>query len=176
MTHCCDGKGINRFVPGYAGYTEFTSSIPKLYWGVKSQEQRILALCEQLHKLICYADMLGDKINLNKDDIEELQQLFEQFMESGFEQYYEAQITAWIETHMPELMEQAVKMVFFGLNDDGYFIAYIPESWKEIQFDTGYDYSDQNTYGRLILDMYVTDTFQINDRPTDLIWEVADNG
>lgn len=172
MKDCCEYREINRWIPSFIGFTEFTSSIPKLYWNVKSQEQRILALCKQLHKLICYSDMLADHIEIDHADIVELQELFEQFQESGFEEYYEQQIQAWIDAHMADIITQAVKMVFFGLNDDGYFVAYIPDSWNEIVFDTGYDYSDQNTYGRLILEMYVTDTFQINGKPTNLIWEV----
>ena len=128
--------------------------------------------CKQLHKLVCYADMLGDKINVNREDIDELQRLFEKFMESGFEDYYAQQIEAWVDEHMPDIIDQSIKMVFFGLTDDGYFCAYIPDTWEEIQFDTGFNYSDQNTYGHLILNMYVTDTFQVNGKPTDLIWEV----
>ena len=51
-----------RIIPSFAGFTEFTSSIPKLYWDVKSQEQRILAICKMLDKVICYADMLGENV------------------------------------------------------------------------------------------------------------------
>lgn len=29
-----------------------------------------------------------------------------------------------------------VTMVFFGITDDGYFVAYIPESWDDITFYT----------------------------------------
>lgn len=166
------GNHLNRWVPWFAGFTDFTPTIPKMYWDVESQEQRIHAICKQLHKLVCYADMLGDKINLNREDIDELQRLFEQFMESGFEDYYAQQIEAWVDEHMPDIIDRSVKMVFFGLTDDGHFCAYIPDTWEEIQFDTGYNYSDQNTYGHLILNMYVTDTFQVNGKPTDLIWEV----
>ena len=166
------GNQLNRWVPWFAGFTEFTPTIPKMYFNVESQEQRLFAICKQLHKLVCYADMLGDKINVNREDIDELQKLFEQFMESGFEDYYAQQIEAWIDEHMPDIIDQSIKMVFFGLTDDGYFCAYIPDTWDEIQFDTGFNYSDQNTYGHLILNMYVTDTFQVNGKPTDLIWEV----
>lgn len=166
------GNQLNRWVPWFAGFTDFTPTIPKMYWDVESQEQRIHAICKQLHKLVCYADMLGDKINVNREDIDELQRLFEQFMESGLEDYYAQQIDAWVDEHMPDIIDRSIKMVFFGLTDDGYFCAYIPDTWEEIQFDTGFNYSDQNTYGHLILNMYVTDTFQVNGKPTDLIWEV----
>lgn len=168
-------REISRWIPSFLGFTEFTASIPKLYWNVKSQEQRILAICEQLHKLICYSDMLADKVNIDHEDILELQELFREFQEHGFDEYYAAQIEQWVNDHMAAIISQAVKMVFFGLSDDGHFVAYIPDTWNEIIFDTGYNYSDQNTYGRLILKMYVTDTFQINGKPTELIWEAQND-
>jgi len=41
-------------------------------------------------------------------------------------------------------------MVFFGVTLDGHFVAYIPESWTDIDFDTGMIYGTPE-YGRLIL-------------------------
>ena len=141
---------ITRWVPCFAGFTQFTPAIPKLYWDVKSQEQRILAIFEQIHKLICYSDMLGDKINITHEEIDALNALFEKFIESGFEDYYEAQIQKWIDEHMEYIISQAIKMVFFGLTTDGYFCAYIPRSWEGIIFDTVSDYASDN-YGCLTL-------------------------
>lgn len=42
----------------------------------------------------------------------------------------------WLDENMEEIMTQATKLVWFGLNDEGYFIAVIPESWDHITFDT----------------------------------------
>lgn len=146
----CYERGIKRWFPYFNGFTEFTPTIPKLYWDVESQEQRILYLCKQLHKLICYIDFVGDKVNVNHDEIEELKAQFQKFIESGFEDYYKEQIFAWIDEHMPELISHAIKQVYFGLNDEGYFVAYVPESWSDITFDTGMVYG-RSDYGRLIL-------------------------
>ena len=132
------------------GFTEFTASIPKMYWDVKSQEQRILTICKQIHKLICYADMLGDKIEIDHADILELQRLFEQFQESGFDDYYAAQVEKWIDEHLQFIYDHTIKQIYFGLTLDGYFVAYIPESWDDITFDTIMNYSDPN-YGCLTL-------------------------
>ncbi len=44
--------------------------------------------------------------------------------------------------------------IFFGLTQDGYFVAYAPDSWDSVVFDTGSDYT-LDTYGRLILRMNV---------------------
>lgn len=157
MLDCVYG-GVKRWFPYFAGFTEFTPTVPKLYWDVESQEQRILALCRQLHKLICYIDYVGDKVVITHEDLESLKAEFQKFKESGFEDYYEEQLNAWIDLHMADIISRYVKQVFFGLTLDGYFVAYIPEgsAWDDVIFDTGAVYSADN-YGRLILN-YVTDS------------------
>ena len=48
--------------------------------------------------------------------------------------------TKWMQKNALDLVGQLVKMVFFGITDDGYFVAYIPEAWDDIIFNTtGYD-------------------------------------
>ena len=150
MKDCCEYPDISRWVPGFIGFTEFTASIPKMYWDVKSQEQRILTICKQLHKLICYADMLAGKINIDHADIVELQELFKQFQESGFDDYYAAQVEKWISEHLEYIYRYTIKQIYFGLTDDGFWCAWIPESWEDITFDTIMNYSDPN-YGSLVL-------------------------
>lgn len=150
MTCCGNKPPVQTYCVPFAGFTEFVASIPKLYFGVKSQEQRILAICEQLNKLICFVDYQGEKINLNRADIDWLMAEFKKFKESGFDDYYLEQIENWVNTHMQQIIEQAIKMVFFGLTLDGYFCAWVPRSWQGILFDTIADYANEN-YGCLVL-------------------------
>lgn len=52
------------------------------------------------------------------------------------------------------LVGEMVKFVFFGLTDDGYFVAYIPEPWDSIIFNTtNYDITipEVTEFGRLVL-------------------------
>lgn len=164
MNCCPDGYKPARIVPPFIGFTDYTPTIPKMYWDVKSQEQRIKSMCELINKLICYADMLGTLENESREDILNLMEQFEQFKESGFLDYYEQQLNAWIHENMQEIIETSMKMVFFGLTLDGYFVAYIPESWNDIIFDTVMEYANEN-YGRLVLSMQVDDTFQVAGQP-----------
>ena len=166
--------GLN--FPIYSGWTQYTPVIPKLYWDVYSAEQRMKQLCMNFDKVEHYLDYMADL--MNQWNIEFTDEMNEQLtaLWNTVNGDFKKDFDKWFNDNIESYIEQAAKMVFFGLNDNGYFVAYIPDTWNEIQFDTGYNYSDQNTYGRLILDMYVTDTFQINERPTNLIWEVADNG
>ena len=78
---CCDinpKPGFRRVIPPFAGFTEFTPTIPKLYWDVHSQEQRIHRICDMLDKIICYANFLGDKTEINIEEIEALKAEFEE--------------------------------------------------------------------------------------------------
>lgn len=139
---------LNPLIP-YGAFTTFTPTLPEFYWDVYSAEQRIKHICYELCKLAKYDDYLAEQLGLTREDVEKLMADFEKFKESGFEDYYEQQINQWINEHMPDIMAQATKMVFFGLTDDGYFCAYIPAQWAFI-FDTIVDY-DSDDYGRLTI-------------------------
>lgn len=144
---------INRMPWLFPGYLDFTTTapvIPKLYWDVESQEQRWARICEQLGKVICYSDCLGKQLNVTMQDVQDLQSEFEEFKESGFFDYYAEQLEQWIKDNMERIIADAIKMCFFGLTLDGYFTAYIPQSWYGIVFDTVADYASEN-YGCLVL-------------------------
>lgn len=49
-----------------------------------------------------------------------------------------------------DAISEDIKMVFFGLSDDGYFVAYIPNSWACITFGTILD-CESPDYGKLTL-------------------------
>lgn len=136
------------------GLMPYTPVLPKLYWEAITPEQELHELCKRLHTLFDYAQQLGTLTAEQMQELQKLQAEFEKFKASGFEDYYEQQLTDWIETHASELFEKLSKMVFFGLTQDGYFCAYIPESWADVQFDTGMVYGSPD-YGRLILNLDV---------------------
>lgn len=141
-------------IPPFWGFSAFTPTIPKLYWGVKSQEQRILNLFDLLNKIICYVDELGAGINGFDDAVKALQDEMQKLENGGLWGLYEKQVTEWATEHMPELVADAMKSVYFGITSDGYFCAYIPDGWQDIVFDTGAVYG-RSDYGRLILRMQV---------------------
>jgi len=144
-------------VPPYNAFTDFTPTLPKLYWDVYSQEERIKAICFAIDKIIKYADFLGIELNKDTEEILKLREEFDEFKEGAFDDYYIELLTNWINDNMANIIRQSIKMVFFGLTSDGYFCAYIPESWSDITFDTGMVYGTQ-AYGRLILQYDVDGT------------------
>lgn len=144
---------IIALMPFYALYA-YTPVIPKFYWDAKSQEEIVKYLCCEYDKLRHYADSLADKGNETVQAVNQLTEIFKQFQESGFDDYYYQQIYDWVQTNMPAIISEAIKTVYFGLTLDGYFVAYIPNSWQQIIFDTEANYASDN-YGHLILSFNV---------------------
>lgn len=133
-----------------AGVTQFTPAIPKFYWDVDSQEQGIKQLCKTVCMVIDYLNQVADSVNIDKEAIEKLETDFKAFVEHGFDDYYRAQMEQWFKDNAWTIYERIAKQVYFGLTDTGYFCAYVPDSWKEITFDTGAVFG-RSDYGRLIL-------------------------
>ena len=67
-------------------------------------------------------------------------------------------VQEWIDNFDTSYAEKIIEdslfhMIFVGINDEGYIVYYIPESWKEIVFNTtDYDiYIPDVEYGHLVL-------------------------
>lgn len=122
--------------------------IPEVFGEAISYEDKIIAMLRWILKQGYITPAQYDDLVTRFND---LKNQFEQFKSSGFEDYYEAQIRDWIDNNFARILTNGIKsVVFFGLTLDGYFTAYIPESWSEIIFDTGAVYGSPE-YGRLIL-------------------------
>lgn len=142
-------------LPYFDPYMIANPTLPKLYWEVKSPEQLVANLYCIIDAMKDYINNTTDRVNINTESIKELQETLKKFMESGFDDYYRAQIEQWINDNMQWLWQTFGEMIFVGLTSDGHFCVYIPDSWADITFDTGAVYGTQN-YGRLIL-RYETD-------------------
>lgn len=106
---CCKFKEqMTRIIPSFAGFTAFTPTIPKMYWDVKSQEQRIFGLCKMLNKVICYADMLGE-------NVDEIAKTLQDIEDGKIDPIIEAAVAEWFEEHQEEIfaditaLQEAVK-------------------------------------------------------------------
>lgn len=136
--------------PIYSGWTQYTPVIPKLYWDVYSAEQRMKQLCMQFDKVESYLDYIAD--TLNEWDIEFTEAIEEEFAKlwHAVDNGLENAVHDWITENIAYIFDNVVQQVYFGITDDGYFCAYVPDSWNDIIFDTGMVYG-QFDYGRLIL-------------------------
>lgn len=157
--------GLN--FPIYSGWTQYTPVIPKFYWDVYSAEQRLKQLCMNFDKVEHYLDYISAE--LNKWGIEFDSEMEQQFadMWNAINNGLENAAKDWIAQNLEWVFTHVAKQVYFGLNLEGYFVAYIPDGWDDIVFDTGFNYGD-DTYGRLILRWDVDNSGEnVNQRPED---------
>ena len=160
---------MGNYVPGlnfpiYSGWGQYTPVIPKLYWDVYSQEQRLKQLCMNFDKVEHYLDYVAELMNeWNIEFTEEI----EAELSEMWRQIHDGYIDAMNEWFEKDFYMKLVQQVWFGLTLDGHFVAYIPESWKDIIFDTGFNY-EEDTYGRLILRLHVDDDWEeVNQTPEE---------
>ena len=141
--------GIYHIVP-YGSYTAYTPALPQFYWDVYSAEQRVKHICYEIDKIIAYSSYLAELLGKNNEDIQELRDYVNEFLTSGFDDALAEKIAKWIDDHLQFIFTHTIRQVYFGLTQDGHFVAYVPDSWSDIVFDTGADIN-LSTYGRLIL-------------------------
>lgn len=141
--------GIYHIVP-YGSYTAYTPALPQFYWDVYSAEQRVKHICYEIDKIIAYASYLAELLGKNNEDMQELRDYVNEFLTSGFDDALAEKIAKWIDDHLQFIFTHTIRQVYFGLTQDGHFVAYVPDSWSDIVFDTGSDIN-LSTYGRLIL-------------------------
>lgn len=86
-------------------------------------------------------------------EYEELKDLYDDILAGRFPDSMKDALRIWIEQNGVELIGEMIKTVFFGITQDGYFVAYIPDSWQDIQFGTSGldDFPAGVDYGHLTL-------------------------
>lgn len=67
--------------------------------------------------------------------IDELKELYLAIASGNLPEGMREGMLAWCERHIPDIIARALKTVFFTL-ENGYFCAWIPDSWDEITFGT----------------------------------------
>lgn len=85
---------------------------------------------------------------------EDFKKMVEDIENGTFPDSIQNAFATWMQKNALDLVGQLVKCVFFEISQEGYFIAWIPDSWDDIIFNTtGLDISIalQPDYGHLVL-------------------------
>ena len=83
---------------------------------------------------------LNEWIAENEPKLDDFESLYNMMMAGDLPPGIQEGINKWMQLHALDIVGALVKMVFFGITDNGYFVAYIPEGWDDIIFNTtGYD-------------------------------------
>ena len=112
--------------------------LPLVYDDSLSYYEVLCKVVEYINKLIEQDIVFGEELDKLKADLVTVQSWIDNFDTS----YAEKIIADYLAT-----------MIFVEITDAGYFVYYIPESWKDISFNTtGLDTIIPETdYGRLVL-------------------------
>lgn len=125
--------------------------LPAVYDSSLSYYELLCKVVDYLNKTMQNVNALNGNSQKMQKEIEELNKLFREFTDSGFDSYFAARMEKWIRENGERIIKEMLGIgVFFGLTSDGYFCAYTPATWSDVQFDTGAIYGTEE-YGRLIL-------------------------
>lgn len=111
-------------------------------------------LIKKVGELLECCDEMQNWKATHETQYEELKSLYDDIMAGNFPDNIVNAFNEWMAENAADIVAEMIKMVFFGLTDTGYFVAYIPESWSDIIFNTtGYDITVQlmPEYGHLVL-------------------------
>ena len=64
---------------------------------------------------------------------------------------YVKALATWIDNNLQQLVAKVVTYVWFEIDDSGYFVAYMPDTWDFVNFGTELD-PDNEDYGKLVLE------------------------
>lgn len=89
----------------------------------------------------------------NQPKLDDFENLYNMMMSGTLPPGVQEGINKWMRLHALDIVGELVKMVFFEITDEGYFVAYIPEGWDDIIFNTtGYDIAEPGyDFGHLTL-------------------------
>lgn len=101
-----------------------------------------------------FKDAMLNWIQETQPTIDELLEIINSIEAGDLPEGMQDAIKKWLGENAIDLIGELVKMIFFNLNDDGYLVAFIPESWSDITFGTtGLDVFPAGVdYGHLTLD------------------------
>ena len=115
--------------------------LPLVYDNSLSYYEVLDKLTYAVNEVVTVTNIQQDAIDEMTGDISSIKAELKRISEGDFDFIY-------------QLVANALKHVFFGLTLSGYFVAYIPESWDDITFETtGYDVEldAMPEYGHLVL-------------------------
>ena len=107
-------------------------------------------VCENMKSVLASIDENNQNVEALTKIVNGLQDTMDRWLNGDIDGTLKDAISAWVGANLEYIFDTVVRQVFFGLTSTGYFCAYVPDSWSEIQFDTGAVYGTAD-YGRLIL-------------------------
>src|SRR5699024_7026899 len=92
-------------------------------------------LKELSHKIWEYDKILYKKLKEVEETLKKYADILDGKIEN-FDRIILEMTEKWLDENMEDILTIDVQLDWFGLTDDGYFMAVIPENWSDVQFDT----------------------------------------
>ena len=89
-----------------------------------------------IRELDAKVDSLDEWRTTHEAEYAELKAIIDNLNNGTLTPALENSIRMWLMNNAKSIIESWVKMVFFGLTDAGYFVAYVPDGWQDITFKT----------------------------------------
>lgn len=131
--------------------------LPAVFDDSLSYYELVAKVVKKLNEVIASNNELAGYVGTNtrdiaqlKEDVELLNSEFEKIKNGSYASLYITALSNWLAENLINVVGEIVKFVWFGLDDDGHFVAYIPTSWRFLTFDMVAD-PDSPDYGRLLL-------------------------
>lgn len=122
----------NYLRPRYESDADYTTNAPSYYDELARKQKLIKELAMKIWE---YDHILASKLKEVEDTLKQYSDILDGKIED-FDNIILTKTKNWLDENMEDILTEAVQIVWFGLTDDGYFMAVIPENWKDIQFDT----------------------------------------
>ena len=123
--------------------------LPAVYDDSLSYYELLAKIQQKCNELVTANNYLQEWQATQDEVIRELTQQVADFIAGGYKEDFDKFAQDWLNANIQQALTKAAHMVFFGLTEDGYFVAYIPQDWAFV-FDTIMDYSNVN-YGSLVI-------------------------
>lgn len=159
---------LNTFLPGSSDY-EILARVVETYNSAVKQFNEIIEFyadydtkIEQLEKnfqnkldafvteVKNYQNNIDAKIAQLNATVQECYNEVQKLINGEYIETYVQALATWIDNNLQVMVSKIVKYVWFEINEDGYFIAWIPDTWDFIDFDTDMN-PDSEDYGKLAL-------------------------
>ena len=111
-------------------------------------------LLNKMKELLRWMESTEEWKNEYQEAYENFKKMLEDIENGTFPESISNAFYNWMRDNAIDIIGELAKTVFFEINNDGYWVAYVPESWADIIFNTtGLDISlaMMPEYGHLVL-------------------------
>ena len=116
------GRLIDLFYNNY-NYTDFHEL--NLSWLLKAVKQLLIEM-----------DNVDEWKAQHEEEYEQLKLLYDQIISGNFPDEMSDAMRTWTVENSISIIGELIKSIFVNLNDDGYIVFFIPDSWEDITFGT----------------------------------------